>query len=122
MNKLVTLDFCTVEIHDSYLKAIMNEGITVDVLESNKIINLAKEYFSDKKFGYVTHRINSYSVNPIVYKDVSEIPNLVGFAIVSEGIEKLENSEFEKFFIKKPTKAFQKLESAIDWIKSLLND
>ena len=53
MNKLVTLDFCTVEIHDSYLKAIMNEGITVDVLESNQIINLAKECHGREHVGFV---------------------------------------------------------------------
>ncbi|MEZ4857736.1 MAG: hypothetical protein R2781_02900 [Flavobacteriaceae bacterium] len=122
MNKRITYSFGVLEVHDCYLKAVINEGISIESDTATKIIEVSKKFFKKEKFGYITHRIHSYSVNPIVYKEVSEIPNLVGFAMVSENKETLKNSDFEKYFIKKPTKAFQKLEDAIDWIKNLVEN
>lgn len=113
-------EFGILEVHDYYLKAVISEGVSIEKDISRKIISIAKKHFPLKPFGYITHRIHSYSVNPIVYLEVAEIENLVGFAIVSENSSKLENSSFEKFFIKKPTKAFNSLEKAILWIKELI--
>jgi len=36
----------------------------------------------NEAFVYITHRVNSYSVDPTIYISVSKIENLVGFAVV----------------------------------------
>ena len=113
-------DFGLLEVHDFYLKAVISEGISIEKEISQKIIGIAKKHFPKNPFGYITHRIHSYSVNPIVYLEVAEIKNLIGFAIVSENNISTENSNFEKFFIKKPTRAFDSLEKAIAWIQELI--
>ncbi|MEZ4779340.1 MAG: hypothetical protein R2786_08180 [Flavobacteriaceae bacterium] len=120
MNQLYEYDFGIIEVHDFYVKAVISEGVTIEKEISTLIISIANKHFPKKPFGYITHRVHSYSVNPIVYLEVAEIENLVGFAIVSENPSKLENSNFEKFFIKKSTKAFTTLDKAIQWVKELV--
>ena len=62
-------------IHDNYLITVMHEGVTVSV-ESNKIlIDLANQYFINKPFVYITHRKNSYGVDPSIYKETRKIKN-----------------------------------------------
>ncbi len=122
MKKQYHLKFGEVQIYDFYVKAIIAEGIVVDKEKSDAIIGYAKKHFPIEPFGYITHRIHSYSVDPSVYKDVAEIDNLVGFAIVSKNTERLKNSDFEGFFIKKPSKAFKELNDAIIWIKNLIDN
>ena len=122
MKKLYKLKFGEVHIHDFYVKAIIAEGVIIDKKNSDTIIELAVKHFPKNSFGYITHRIHSYSVDPTVYKDVAEIKNLVGFAIVTGNSKRLKNSDFEQFFIKKPSKAFKELEDAIVWVKELIEN
>ncbi|MBW2937906.1 hypothetical protein KXJ69_07295 [Aureisphaera sp. CAU 1614] len=122
MKKLYKLKFGEVHIHDFYVMAIIAEGVIIDKKNSDTIIELAVKHFPNDSFGYITHRIHSYSVDPTVYKDVAEIKNLVGFAIVTGNSKGLKNSDFEQFFIKKPSKAFKELDEAIRWVKELIEN
>jgi hypothetical protein len=122
LKKLYHLKFGEVHIYNFYVKAVIAEGITIDKKISDTIINLATKHFPHKPFGYITHRIHSYSVDPAVYKDVADISNLVGFAIVTGNTKRLINSDFERYFIKKPSKTFKELDEAINWIKELINN
>jgi hypothetical protein len=61
----------------------MHEGTNV-LPENNKILlEVANEYFKNQAFVYITHRINSYSVDPQIYLETAKIENLKGFAVVS---------------------------------------
>lgn len=115
-----TQEFGVLEIYDSYVKAIMFEGVTVKPKHIAVLIAIAEKYYSNKKFGYITHRINSYSVNPIVYVETSKIKNLVAFAVVSKDPVNLSNTQVEKLFIKKPFQAFKKMEEAIAWVEEMI--
>ncbi len=114
-----THEFGVLEIYDSYVKAIMFEGITVKPEHNTVLQNIAEKYYFNKKFGYITHRLNSYSVDPRVYVETSKIPNLVAFAVVSQDPVNLSNTEVEKLFLKKPFRAFKKMEAAIAWINEI---
>tara|TARA_R100001132_G_C3254297_1_gene80399 strand:+ start:625 stop:993 length:369 start_codon:yes stop_codon:yes gene_type:complete len=122
LKKLYKLKFGEVHIHDFYVKAVIAEGAIIDKKNSDAIIELAVKHFPKDSFGYITQRIHSYSVDPTVYKDVAEIKNLVGFAIVTGNSKRLKNSDFERFFIKKPSKAFKELDEAIRWVKELIEN
>ena len=122
MKKLYKLKLGEVHIHDFYVKSIIAEGVIIDKKNSDTIIDLAVKHFPKDPFGYITHRIHSYSVDPAVYKNVADIKNLVGFAIVTGNTKRLVNSDFERFFIKKPSKTFKELEDAIIWVKELIEN
>lgn len=116
-----TQDFGVLEIYDTYVKAIMFEGVTIKPKHNTVLIAIAAKYFPNKNFGYITHRLNSYSVDPRVYVDTSKIKNLVAFAVVSKDPVNLSNTQVEKLFLKKPFRAFQQMEEAIAWVEEIIS-
>ena len=119
MSNIISLPFGTVSMHDNYMVAVMNEGITVSPEINSVLEELAVNHFQDKKFVYITHRVNSYSVDPNIYFKTSQIPNLVGFAVVLGRKIRLDNIALEKMFFSKPFKSFKSLNKAIEWANEL---
>ncbi len=62
---------------------IMHEGVNVSPDYNDALLQVAETYFKNKPFVYITHRINSYSVDPKIYHETSKIKSLKGFAVVS---------------------------------------
>ncbi|WNH09983.1 hypothetical protein [Thalassobellus suaedae] len=120
MRKTLTLPLGTFYIYDNYLIVEINEGETITT-ENNKILeNIAITYFNTKKFIYITHRVNSYAVDPAIYRKTSLIENLAGFAVVATNNIALSNADIEKLFLNKPFESFTKLNKAIEWGQSIL--
>jgi ribosomal protein S17E len=116
----LTYDFCTMEVHENYLYVVMYEGITVKPEHNDILLNISTKYFRNKNFGYITHRKNSYSVDPRVYFETSKIENLVAFAVVSNEKLKTSNTDVEKIFLKKPFQHFEELAEAKAWVLELV--
>ncbi len=122
MSTLLRYDFCKMEVFDDFIIAIMNEGITLLPNYNDVLVSVSEKYFKNKCFGYITHRINSYSVDPRIYFETSKIKNLAAFAVVSSKQIDITNVELEKTFLKKPFKHFTELEEAINWVKEKCKD
>ncbi|WP_245758213.1 hypothetical protein [Bizionia echini] len=105
--------------HANYMIAVMNEGITVSVDLNNELYNIARKYYGNRNFVYITHRKNSYSVDPNVYFETSKIKNLIGFAVVLGDSVKIDNTDFERTFISIPFKSFNSLDDAKAWADEL---
>lgn len=119
MSKLQTFPFGTILLHDFYIVAKMNEGVTVNPELNSILEGIASDHFKNNKFVYITYRVNSYSVDPNIYFKTSQIPNLVGFAVVLGNEIRLDNIEIEKMFLSKPLKSFKSLKKAIEWAEEL---
>lgn len=115
-----THEFGVLEIYENYVKAIMFEGVTVKPKHNKVLQKIADTYFKDKNFAYISHRINSYSVNPRVYIETSKISNLKALAFVSKDPLHLSNLEIEKLFSNKPFASFKEIKEAIQWIEPYL--
>ena len=115
-------DFCQVQIHDSYMVVVMNEGIHITSKYTTVLVDLALTYYKDKPFVYITHRIHSYSVDPSVYLKTSKLKNLSGFAVVAAVPVAKANAEIEKLFLDKPFEIFYSLSDAIAWAKTIIPD
>lgn len=122
MSKELTYPFGKVTIYDNYLITVMNEGITVTPNLNDVLANIAETYYKNKCFVYITHRVNSYSVDPNIYFKTSQISNLKGFAVVSGKKIVIDNTDLESAFLSKPFKSFTKIEDAIDWANTLCED
>lgn len=114
--------FGKIFIHDCYVIAIMKEGIVVKVEYNLVLKEISETYFKNKKFGYITNRINSYSVDPSIYLETNKIKNLVAFAIISNNPMNLLNSEIEKMFFKKPFEHFYTIVEGIGWVKATIKN
>lgn len=116
----LTYPFGKISIYEHYIIAVMFEGVTIEPKHNEVLVAIAKKYFKGKLFGYITHRINSYSVDPRIYVETSKIENLAAFAVVSEKEINLSNAQIEKLFLKKPIKSFKHLAAAIRWVEEMV--
>ncbi len=114
--------FGEVQIFENFVIAIMDEGTTVRPEDNEELLKIANTYFSGRPFGYITHRINSYAVDPMVYLQTSKIDNLIAFAVVSTDGIKESNIELEKLFLSKPFRHFRDMEEAKEWIDEMVQD
>ncbi|MDO1500455.1 hypothetical protein Q2T40_09980 [Winogradskyella maritima] len=122
MKKKLLYDFGTVEIHDSFLIVVMNEGLTLTPDFNAILVDVAEEYFYDTPFVYISHRINSYAVDPKIYTESAKIENLKGFAVVSTDFKAKSNVEIERLFFQKPFESFSSLEMAKDWALNIISE
>jgi DUF1365 family protein len=98
----------------------MKEGVTVKPEYNDELLKISEKYFSERSFGYITYRKNSYAVDPMIYLKTSMIENLVAFAVVSTDDLRIRNLEVEKRFLKKPFKHFSNLDDAKDWVNEMV--
>jgi flavin-dependent dehydrogenase len=82
---------------------------------------IAQTYKGTIPFVYISNRVNSYSMDPVAYKELfSLVPNLLGFAVVSESKRRRMLSNLERMFVKKPMRVFSSMDEAFDWAHKLL--
>lgn len=122
MLKSLKYPFCTIDIYSNYVISRINEGFHLTPDKNRILEDIANDYFKNKPFAYITHRINSYSVDPSIYLQTSKVKNLAGMAVVAEAPLSKGNAEVEKLFLKKPFEIFTDLNDAIEWVKSLIPD
>ena len=116
---VVKLKFCTLSFYDKYVIAKINEGVHLDHQHNEALIEVIEDYYN-KPFVYITHRVNSYSVDPNVYPRATRVNYLKGFAVVSEKYQAKINAQIEQMFFGKPFEIFTELDDAIKWAKDLI--
>lgn len=122
MNKKIELDFGVVWIEDKFLISELYEGVLLDVKHNRKILALGLETFKGEAYGYISHRINSYAVDPMVYRESAEHAQLRAIAVVSNKEIVRKSAQLEKnFYINKNCfQIFSSLEEAKTWIKEAI--
>lgn len=118
----IHFEFCEANIFRNFVIASMKEGITVKPEHNIDLEMIAEKYYKGKKFGYITDRVNSYAVDPLVYIETSKIPNLVAFAVVAINGLKESNIKVEKLFLSKPFRNFSTLDEAKDWVNKMVKE
>ncbi len=119
MTARVTLEFCEVLVYDNYMVVTVNTGENIDIKYHNQLVDVADTYFDKRPFVYITHRVNSYSVDPSVYQETSKLANLAGFCVVSKNYMAKSTAKIEKLFLNKPFEIFDTLEEAKEWAKTV---
>ncbi|MDX1753107.1 hypothetical protein SAMN06296241_2745 [Salinimicrobium sediminis] len=118
----IELDCGVLRVQDRILINEMNEGALLDVETNRRILKIGTEIFENEVFGYISHRVNSYAVNPMVYRDSAEHPLLKAIAVVSQSEMRRENARIEQQFYtnRNSFKIFSTLEEAMDWMKEVI--
>ena len=121
LTKKIELDFGEVTIHDNILIAKLHEGVLFDVTNNKKLLELGNEIFQGNDYGYISYRVNSYAVDPLVYLESANTPSLKAIAVVSENEMTRQNAMVvERKFYKNNNsfEVFKDLDEAINWMKS----
>lgn len=113
-------DFGKVKIQDDIVVAEMKEGVTIDINYTIELLQFCKNQFKEKTYGYISNRVNSYSVNPTVYLYTAKNSNVRAIAIVSADPIHRKNAAIERQFFQYPFEVFATLEEATAWIDKVL--
>lgn len=119
MKETLKLNFCEITMYENYVIVVVNEGVIVTAKLNAELVKIAEAYYSNRPFVYITHRINSYSVDPQVYFKTAQIKTLVGLVVVSRNYQAKINAEIEKMFFTKPFEIFTEMEDALTWAKKM---
>ncbi len=124
MINILELDFATIRIYESLIITECKEGVLLDVQKNRKVLELAGEVFNNGAFGYISNRINSYAVDPMVYRESAAHPQLKAIAVVSSNELARSSAKLEQQFYTNtnPFQIFSSLEEAKVWINGVLED
>lgn len=107
-------------VFDDFLIKQVKEGVKIDLEETEELKLILEEHFKNKKMAYISNRVTSYSVNPLVYKEVEKMSNLVAIAIIPKDETMRQSAEFERQFFNKPFEIFENLSDAIQWVQKII--
>lgn len=118
--KQIETDCAHLEFYENFVVASIKDNVVFDEAHLNCLINLGIEQYKGEKFAYISHRKNSYNVNPMIYLRLKDIEGLSGIAVVSERVAALNNAHFEKHFSPIPYQLFLNLETAKKWVNDII--
>lgn len=113
-------EFGELHIEDNLAIGIMKEGSHIDPASNRLLLSYCNEVFEEKPFGYLSHRQNSYSVDPTVYIDAANHFGLKAIAVVSQNPVIETNVIIEKQFFNQPFETFKTVEDAKNWLSQVL--
>lgn len=114
--RIVELEFTTLNFYESYIISQPKEGVVIKEPQIAEIVKICSDFYQENKVGYISHRINNFNVNPLVYLKLKNITNLMAIAIVAQKPSSLNMAAFESHFAKLPFEIFLDLGKAEEWI------
>lgn len=110
---------------DSFFISELNEGVHFNWQMIEIVAKDIVEYYPNNvKIGYISNRVNSYSMDPITWKKVNEKYNMIVVsAIVAYNRITFMNASIEQTFSNNSIRCCDSLDEAIEWITNsdLLN-
>ncbi|WP_054851160.1 hypothetical protein [Olleya sp. ITB9] len=101
----------------------INEGEHLTIENAQGLLSYIYNYYGkNKKFAYISNRVNKYSIEVLDYPKIKQIvPNLELFAIISYSHFDKMNIYIEKQFCKVPYKSFPTINKAYNFANQFLN-
>lgn len=113
--EVIDLKFASLEIYSGYVINQCREGALIDTEQLNTILMVIDQYYPNQEIGYISNRLNSYTVNPIVHKLTDMHKNIALQAVVCYSEVSISTATLEQKFFKKPFKIFTELDAAKIW-------
>ncbi|MBQ4819382.1 STAS/SEC14 domain-containing protein [Aquimarina sp. MMG016] len=119
--KVYNLEMGKVIFHKDYMIIEVAEGFCFSHEKAKELSVFTNLHFGDRSFGYISHRVNSYSVKPIDYRKIKDVfPNMEAFAVVTYNELQKESVKIENIFFYEDIKMFDQLDDAVNWVKKRL--
>lgn len=118
IHKKIQLSFGKFFICENFVVAKLNHEVHADWLMIQKIASMIiEQYGTNKKIGFISNKVNSYSIDPFVWVTFSkEYDFIEAAAIVWYNDAGYMSSTLEKTFFKNSVKLCESLEDAVQWI------
>jgi len=106
---------------DNFIISELHEGIHFDWDKIQEVIGVLLDYYgSGFKIGYISNRVESYSIEPQLWMNFHEDYDfIVASAVISYTDFNYMNATIEKHFTKNSLKRCTTLDEAIHWVQNL---
>ncbi len=120
VHEKIQLSFGKFFICEDFVVAELNQETHVDWLTIQKIAHMIiEQYGTSKKIGFISNKVNSYSIDPFVWVTFSkEYDFIESTAIIWYNDAGFVSATLEKMFLKNNVKLCESLEEAIYWVLS----
>ncbi|WP_299364153.1 hypothetical protein [Winogradskyella sp.] len=117
----VILDFGSYYLFDDFFIMEVNEGIHFNWDKLNILLDSLRTYYGNHKtLAYIANRVNSYSIDPVLWSYFDKDDSiLIAASIVSYRDSTYINANIEKQMASIPIKRALSLEEAINWVLQL---
>lgn len=117
----LTLDFGTNYLFENFFIMEVNEGVHFNFEKLNELLTEIIEYYGfHKKLAYIANRVNSYSIDPILWSYFDKEDSLlVAASIITYNESSFMNANIEKQLASISVKRSSSLEEAIGWVQRL---
>ncbi|MFB9056556.1 hypothetical protein ACFFU9_07330 [Mariniflexile ostreae] len=107
-------------IFDEFIINQIKEGVVIEPHHNDLLNHFIKDHFSSRDMVYISNRVKSYSVNPLIYSETEKIPNMLAIALIPLTASMRKSAEYERQFYDKPYEIFDSLIPAILWVQKIL--
>ena len=107
---------------ENFMVAEFNEGVEIDYDNFGEVRALMHEYFGDENFGFISNRINSYSIVITDAPKFNECQTLKAYATVTYSLFAEKVFNVENYFFNFNKQNFHSLEDAMTWVQATLKD
>ncbi len=115
------LEIGQVSFYKNFLVIEVAEGISFNQEKAKQLSKLTDLHFENRPFGYISNRINSYSLEPMDYLKIKEIlPNIKAFAVVAYTNSQKASVRIENMFHPDGLVTFEHIDDAVTWIEGEL--
>jgi hypothetical protein len=117
----LALDFGTNYLFENFVIMEVNEGVHFNHDKLSILLTaITAHYGFNKKLAYIANRVNSYSIDPILWSYFDQKDNmLVAASIVSYSERSFMNATIEKQLSAISLKRSKSLEEAVSWVQGL---
>lgn len=114
------LDFSEIFVFENLIVSRIKEGATVLLKHKVLLKNIIWIHFKNRDLVLISDRVNSFSIDPMIYRYMIELPTLKGVAVVIYDSSQFKSARFEKKFSAIPFEIFSDLDDAVIWADELL--
>lgn len=120
--KHVKVNLGNIYLFEDFFVGEFDEGVDINFSNFSDISEIVKAYFENRPFGFISNRVNSYSLN---LHDAelfnASFPNLKAYAVVVYNSLTEKVFEIENHFFKFNRKAFTDIDESISWVKNCIS-
>ena len=121
--KRITTSLGEYKIYPNFIITTFNDAIDLGLDDAEEIITLMHENM-DGDFGWISDKINSYSINPFLYSKISEqVKNIKCYCNVIYNRDIRDTTEIGRYHFPKniKLKKYNSIQEAIIWTRSIVD-
>ena len=111
------LDIGDFHFFDNFIVAEFKQGSYVSFKDFQEIFDLSQEYFNGRPSGFISNRVNSYSINLLdITENREKLSLLSAYAIVTYSHNTKRMLAMEDYYSESKRERFNSLMDAVKWM------